>query len=209
MQINTDVNTAASLLDQFHEKRRLFVISAPDPSNRYYKMQISMLQVRRPSCCPAPHLHIQHPLTVPLPHSKLPAGWTCATSPPLSWWGSPHMRWDASGSTGCLLASLRSSGRETGGCPADPGACLRGQGMGMPLGVAKHEIAVGFMNSPFLLHQRGSCNGGDPPASLNAVSPELPRAHSPKEEMGAPTPGQPEHGQKRWAGSALSASPQP
>uniref|UniRef100_A0A8C3ED52 Sushi repeat-containing protein SRPX2 n=1 Tax=Corvus moneduloides TaxID=1196302 RepID=A0A8C3ED52_CORMO len=44
MQINTDVNSAASLLDQFHEKRRLFVISAPDPSNRYYKMQISMLQ---------------------------------------------------------------------------------------------------------------------------------------------------------------------
>lgn len=113
MQINTDVNSAASLLDQFHEKRRLFVISAPDPSNRYYKMQISMLQVR-PSCCPAPHLHIQHPLTVPLPHSKLPVGWTCATSPPLSWWGSPHMRWDASGSTGCLLASSRSSGREAG-----------------------------------------------------------------------------------------------
>uniref|UniRef100_A0A8C5TX22 Sushi repeat-containing protein SRPX2 n=1 Tax=Malurus cyaneus samueli TaxID=2593467 RepID=A0A8C5TX22_9PASS len=44
MQINTDVNSAASLLDQFHEKRRLLVISAPDPSNRYYKMQISMLQ---------------------------------------------------------------------------------------------------------------------------------------------------------------------
>lgn len=54
MQINTDVNSAASLLDQFLEKRRLFVISAPDPSNRYYKMQISMLQVRRPSCCPLP-----------------------------------------------------------------------------------------------------------------------------------------------------------
>ncbi|XP_009880082.1 PREDICTED: sushi repeat-containing protein SRPX2 [Charadrius vociferus] len=44
MQINTAVNSAASLLDQFHEKRRLLVISAPDPSNRYYKMQISMLQ---------------------------------------------------------------------------------------------------------------------------------------------------------------------
>lgn len=65
MQINTDVNSAASLLDQFHEKRRLFVISAPDPSNRYYKMQISMLQVSRPSCCPPPHLHIQPPLTDP------------------------------------------------------------------------------------------------------------------------------------------------
>lgn len=52
MQINTAVNSAASLLDQFHEKRRLLVISAPDPSNRYYKMQISMLQVRTPSLCP-------------------------------------------------------------------------------------------------------------------------------------------------------------
>ncbi|NXX83836.1 SRPX2 protein, partial [Urocolius indicus] len=44
MQINTAVSSAASLLDQFHEKRRLLVISAPDPSNRYYKMQMSMLQ---------------------------------------------------------------------------------------------------------------------------------------------------------------------
>ncbi|XP_010185393.1 PREDICTED: sushi repeat-containing protein SRPX2 [Mesitornis unicolor] len=44
MQINTAVNSATSLLDQFHEKRRLLIISAPDPSNRYYKMQISMLQ---------------------------------------------------------------------------------------------------------------------------------------------------------------------
>ncbi|NXT37866.1 SRPX2 protein, partial [Pelecanoides urinatrix] len=55
MQINTAVNSAASLLDQFHEKRRLLVISAPDPSNRYYKMQISMLQVRRPSRRPTSH----------------------------------------------------------------------------------------------------------------------------------------------------------
>uniref|UniRef100_A0A8B9SZP8 Sushi repeat-containing protein SRPX2 n=1 Tax=Anas platyrhynchos TaxID=8839 RepID=A0A8B9SZP8_ANAPL len=44
MQINTAVNSAASLLDQFYEKRRLLVISAPDSANRYYKMQISMLQ---------------------------------------------------------------------------------------------------------------------------------------------------------------------
>uniref|UniRef100_A0A672V9L6 Sushi repeat-containing protein SRPX2 n=1 Tax=Strigops habroptila TaxID=2489341 RepID=A0A672V9L6_STRHB len=44
MQINTDVNSAASLLDQFYEKRRLLIISAPDPSSRYYKMQMSMLQ---------------------------------------------------------------------------------------------------------------------------------------------------------------------
>lgn len=68
MQINTAVNSAASLLDQFHEKRRLLIISAPDPSNRYYKMQISMLQVRTPSLCPPSHLHPhapQDPLTAP------------------------------------------------------------------------------------------------------------------------------------------------
>nr|XP_014436273.1 sushi repeat-containing protein SRPX2 [Pelodiscus sinensis] len=44
MQINVDVNSATSLLDQFHEKRRLLLVSAPDPSDRYYKMQIAMLQ---------------------------------------------------------------------------------------------------------------------------------------------------------------------
>ncbi|KAH0631028.1 hypothetical protein JD844_004495 [Phrynosoma platyrhinos] len=42
--INVDVNSAASLLDQFYEKRRLLIISAPDPSDRYYKMQNAMLQ---------------------------------------------------------------------------------------------------------------------------------------------------------------------
>ncbi|KAJ7310521.1 hypothetical protein JRQ81_007443 [Phrynocephalus forsythii] len=44
MQINIEVNSAAGLLDQFYEKRRLLVISAPDPSDRYYKMQNAMLQ---------------------------------------------------------------------------------------------------------------------------------------------------------------------
>ncbi|XP_047699930.1 sushi repeat-containing protein SRPX2 isoform X3 [Prionailurus viverrinus] len=44
MKINVNVNSAAGLLDQFFEKQRLLIISAPDPSNRYYKMQISMLQ---------------------------------------------------------------------------------------------------------------------------------------------------------------------
>lgn len=46
MKINVNVNSAAGLLDQFFEKQRLLIVSAPDPSNRYYKMQISMLQVR-------------------------------------------------------------------------------------------------------------------------------------------------------------------
>ncbi|XP_036893281.1 sushi repeat-containing protein SRPX2 [Sturnira hondurensis] len=44
MKINVNVNSAAGLLDQFYEKQRLLIISAPDPSNRYYKMQSSMLQ---------------------------------------------------------------------------------------------------------------------------------------------------------------------
>lgn len=113
MRINTDVHSAASLLDQFHEKRCLLVISAPDPSNRYYKMQISMLQVSRASCSSFPTSASSTPSVSP-PCSKLPAGWSCATSPPWSWWGSPHTRWDASGSTGCPLASSRSSGRAGG-----------------------------------------------------------------------------------------------
>ncbi|XP_054852439.1 sushi repeat-containing protein SRPX2 isoform X3 [Eublepharis macularius] len=44
MQINVDVNSVASLMDQFYDKRRLLIVSAPDPSDRYYKMQNSMLQ---------------------------------------------------------------------------------------------------------------------------------------------------------------------
>ncbi|XP_025023646.1 sushi repeat-containing protein SRPX2 [Python bivittatus] len=44
MQINTDVNSASRLLDQFYEKHRLLIVSAPDPSDRYYKMQNAMLQ---------------------------------------------------------------------------------------------------------------------------------------------------------------------
>lgn len=105
MQINTAVNSAASLLDQFYEKRRLLVISAPDSANRYYKMQISMLQVSQhatpPSLPPISTFSPSHPLLC----SKPPAGWTCVMLPSLSWWGSPHMKWAASGSTSCLLAS--------------------------------------------------------------------------------------------------------
>lgn len=45
MQINTDVKTAAALLDQFYEKRRLLVVSTPNVANPYYKIQNIMLQV--------------------------------------------------------------------------------------------------------------------------------------------------------------------
>uniref|UniRef100_A0AAY4C068 Sushi repeat-containing protein SRPX2 n=1 Tax=Denticeps clupeoides TaxID=299321 RepID=A0AAY4C068_9TELE len=44
MQIKTDVRTAAALLDQFYEKRRLLVVSTPDLGNEYYKLQNIMLQ---------------------------------------------------------------------------------------------------------------------------------------------------------------------
>ncbi|KAJ8401759.1 hypothetical protein AAFF_G00377300 [Aldrovandia affinis] len=44
MEINTDVRTAAALLDQFYEKRRLLIVSTPDYSNQYYKLQNMMLQ---------------------------------------------------------------------------------------------------------------------------------------------------------------------
>lgn len=105
MQINTAVNSAASLLDQFYEKRRLLVISAPDPANRYYKMQISMLQVSQHAISPSLHSISTFSPPRPLLHSKPPVGWTCVMLPSLSWWGSPHMKWAASGSTSCLLAS--------------------------------------------------------------------------------------------------------
>ena len=45
MQIKTDVKTAAALLDQFHEKRRLLVVSTPNVANQYYKLQNIMIQV--------------------------------------------------------------------------------------------------------------------------------------------------------------------
>lgn len=46
--------------------------------------------------------------------------------------------------------------------------------MGTPL--AKQEAAAGFMDSPFLLHQRGLCKVGTPP---NRASPD------PEEELTA------------------------
>ncbi|KAG9335513.1 hypothetical protein JZ751_004539 [Albula glossodonta] len=44
MEINTDVRTAAALLDQFYERRRLLILSTPDNSNHYYKLQNMILQ---------------------------------------------------------------------------------------------------------------------------------------------------------------------
>ncbi|XP_053548210.1 sushi repeat-containing protein SRPX2 [Bombina bombina] len=44
MQINVKVNSAGSFLDQFFEKMRLLIVSAPSSSDRYYRMQSPVLQ---------------------------------------------------------------------------------------------------------------------------------------------------------------------
>lgn len=46
MNINVGVRTAAALLDQFYEKRRLLIISTPTAANYFYRLQLGMLQVR-------------------------------------------------------------------------------------------------------------------------------------------------------------------
>ncbi|KAM5126209.1 sushi repeat-containing protein SRPX2-like [Mantella aurantiaca] len=48
MQINVNVNSAGAFLDQFFEKQRVLVISAPGASDRYYRHQSNALQ--RASC---------------------------------------------------------------------------------------------------------------------------------------------------------------
>lgn len=46
MTIKSDVKTAAALLDQFYEKRRLLILSAPNISDSDYQLQNIMVQVR-------------------------------------------------------------------------------------------------------------------------------------------------------------------
>lgn len=47
MEIKSDVKTTAALLDQFYEKRRLLILSAPNISDPDYQMQNIMIQVRK------------------------------------------------------------------------------------------------------------------------------------------------------------------
>lgn len=47
MNINVGVRSAAALLDQFYEKRRLLIISAPTAANHNYRFQMTNLQVRQ------------------------------------------------------------------------------------------------------------------------------------------------------------------
>ncbi|XP_032739035.1 X-linked retinitis pigmentosa GTPase regulator isoform X2 [Lontra canadensis] len=44
MNVNVGVRTAAALLDQFYEKRRLLIVSAPTARNLLYRLQLGMLQ---------------------------------------------------------------------------------------------------------------------------------------------------------------------
>ncbi|XP_066562147.1 sushi repeat-containing protein SRPX isoform X2 [Amia ocellicauda] len=44
MNINVGVRTAAALLDQFYEKRRVLIVSAPTAANHYYRFQMGILQ---------------------------------------------------------------------------------------------------------------------------------------------------------------------
>ncbi|KAM3867012.1 sushi repeat-containing protein SRPX2 [Diretmus argenteus] len=44
MEFKADVKTASSLLDQFYEKRRLLIVSAPDITDPDYKLQNLMIQ---------------------------------------------------------------------------------------------------------------------------------------------------------------------
>lgn len=47
MEIKSDVKTASALLDQFYEKRRLLIVSAPNISDPDYQLQNIMIQVRK------------------------------------------------------------------------------------------------------------------------------------------------------------------
>ncbi|CAL8356167.1 unnamed protein product [Merluccius merluccius] len=44
MEFKSDVTTASALLDQFYEKRRLLIVSAPNIANQEYKLQNLMIQ---------------------------------------------------------------------------------------------------------------------------------------------------------------------
>ncbi|XP_069492653.1 sushi repeat-containing protein SRPX isoform X1 [Ambystoma mexicanum] len=44
MNVNVIVRTAAALLDQFYERRRLIIVSTPSGANFFYRLQLGMLQ---------------------------------------------------------------------------------------------------------------------------------------------------------------------
>lgn len=54
LEIKADVKTLGALLDQFYEKRRLLILSAPDLSDPDYQLQNIMIQVRQLLCSHRP-----------------------------------------------------------------------------------------------------------------------------------------------------------
>lgn len=80
LQIKTDVKTLGALLDQFYEKRRLLILSAPNTSDSDYQLQNIMIQVRQvvgftPS---SKALSLLRSFSF-LPFRSRTAGWTCDT----------------------------------------------------------------------------------------------------------------------------------
>lgn len=61
IEIKADVKTAPALLDQFYEKRRLLIVSAPNMSDPDYQLQNIMIQVR---------LHLISPVKLLKPFNK-------------------------------------------------------------------------------------------------------------------------------------------
>ena len=49
MEFKADVRSASALLEQFYEKRRLLIVSAPNIADQDYKLQNLMIQVREGS----------------------------------------------------------------------------------------------------------------------------------------------------------------
>lgn len=74
LEIKADVKTLGALLDQFYEKRRLLILSAPDLSDPDYQLQNIMIQVR-----PTPSPGDSNPLDPLffLPFRSRTAAWTC------------------------------------------------------------------------------------------------------------------------------------
>lgn len=61
MNVNVGVRTAAALLDQFYEKRRLLIVSTPTARNLLYRLQLGVLQVSRGRATVGGDLHWEGP----------------------------------------------------------------------------------------------------------------------------------------------------
>lgn len=72
LQIKADVKSLGALLDQFYDKRRLLILSAPNMSDPEYQLQNIMIQVRR---CAGSHLPLKtSTCSDPFPSSRSEGG---------------------------------------------------------------------------------------------------------------------------------------